>query len=212
MAHRPGPNTPVPRGSWRAVTGQHRLSRVHKSGRYGGCMGHRTRSICSILHVDFLERRQREVDSRTGPNGPGLRNNRLPQNKSPVRRHVAGKIHQLGACSARLGPSSQAPPSARRCRLSGFGRHRMVFPLIKPSLFLIAACDPRRAERGSATRTRLYFVGYVTATLKRPQHAGSQPRNRFYAASLELSRLSALGRVSRRPLAVDALHSERIWS
>ena len=37
-----------------------------------------------------------------------------------------------------------------------------TMPLAKPSLLLIVACTPRRAERGNVARSRLYFVGYVT--------------------------------------------------
>src|SRR5918995_5607131 len=39
----------------------------------------------------------------------------------------------------------------------------MLHPLAKPSLPLIVSRDPRRAWRGNAARSRLYFVGYVTS-------------------------------------------------
>jgi hypothetical protein len=42
-------------------------------------------------------------------------------------------------------------------------RWRRLFPIAKPSLLLSVACAARRAGRGNAARSRLYFVGYVTA-------------------------------------------------
>jgi hypothetical protein len=36
-------------------------------------------------------------------------------------------------------------------------------PLAKPSLLPMVRCTLRRAERGNAARSRLYFVGYVIA-------------------------------------------------
>src|SRR5918995_2106923 len=40
-------------------------------------------------------------------------------------------------------------------------RWRGLCPIPNPSLLLIVACVPWRAERGNAARLRLYFVGYV---------------------------------------------------
>src|SRR5215218_10687792 len=54
----------------------------------------------------------------------------------------------------------------RTCWLAWTKRRRFLVlrehQTVKPSLLLIGACDSLRAARGSATRNRLYFVGYVT--------------------------------------------------
>ena len=44
-------------------------------------------------------------------------------------------------------------------------RWRRLFPIAKPSLLLSVACAARRAGRGNAARSRLYFVGYLTMNL-----------------------------------------------
>jgi MFS family permease len=41
------------------------------------------------------------------------------------------------------------------------GERGILCPLAKLSIPLNVARNPRRAERGNATRSRLYFVGYV---------------------------------------------------
>jgi hypothetical protein len=51
-------------------------------------------------------------------------------------------------------------------------RWRSLCPILNPSLLLILACVPPRAECGNAARLRLYFVGYVTAY---PRHPGNVP-------------------------------------
>jgi transposase len=41
-------------------------------------------------------------------------------------------------------------------------RWRGLYPILNPSLLLIVACFPWRAERRNATQKRLFFAGYVT--------------------------------------------------
>src|SRR5215218_10919986 len=58
------------------------------------------------------------------------------------------------------GATSGATLPSQRLRV----RRRFLFlSASKPSLVLIVAYTPRRAERGNAVRDRLYFVGYVTS-------------------------------------------------
>jgi hypothetical protein len=60
------------------------------------------------------------------------------------------------------GPTLEAPPMARSWRLSAFGRGRRAGSFANLSLLLIGTSAPPRAERGNATRRRMYFGGYVT--------------------------------------------------
>jgi hypothetical protein len=44
---------------------------------------------------------------------------------------------------------------------------KVIFHCSKPSLVLIVACAPRRVRRESVARSRLHFLGYVTAVTQR---------------------------------------------
>src|ERR671915_2589398 len=57
------------------------------------------------------------------------------------------------------------PPRVLRYRAGGLRKKRraILCPLAKLSLLPIVRCTLRRAERGNAARSRLYFVGYVTS-------------------------------------------------
>src|SRR5919107_1652636 len=57
------------------------------------------------------------------------------------------------------------PPRVLRYRAGGLRKKRRAFlcPLSEYSLLPIVRCTLRRAERGNAARSRLYFVGYVTS-------------------------------------------------
>jgi hypothetical protein len=102
------------------------------------------------------------------PNGPASRNEHSPGAVSAPRK-FGGTDTCGGDVPAKANRSPQSPPGARRCRLSAVVpalRSRGEEAIPKPSLVLIWACSPRRAWRGSATRHRLYFLGYVTFSSK----------------------------------------------
>ena len=54
---------------------------------------------------------------------------------------------------------SRRTPTKSALRIKRWGSS---CPIAKPSLLLIVACVLPRDERGNATRSRLYFVGYAT--------------------------------------------------
>jgi hypothetical protein len=89
------------------------------------------------------------------------------------------------------------PPGPRRRRLSAFECALEGGAIPKASLDLFGACVPRRAWRGSAPRSCLYFVGYVT------EYAGSN----LLARALSLSTLPHTYAAPQR--VVDPSHAAR---
>ena len=65
----------------------------------------------------------------------------------------------------------------------------------KPSLFLIVAYTPRSAEHGNTARSRLYYVGYVTAY---PTECKRALRARYALANSNLSVPPSVSRALKR--------------
>jgi hypothetical protein len=115
-----------------------------------------------------LERNSQNAVSRqshlTGQSsGPGSRKNPQTWYRPHAPRPSVWWARAVKASSLGSIFPPRPPPAARRCRLSAFGRSRSeTGPSANPSSVLIATSALPRAKRGNATRTRLYFGGYVT--------------------------------------------------